>query len=212
MKLKKIMAAMITAAVAGGAAVIPAFASTPLNGDSATIPAYLTQEATAVDVTVGADPGTLPDPAQPGRVPIDADGDGTADIYGPTADAVYIYAKANSNRAYVTDLVISNNNASAPVFVKGISIGSMLNGYSMQPFNTDFSSFAADSRKIGLLLTGGTAAGHDLSTAYMSGGDRVGANDSITYSLDGRVSASTSAVDLKQVASCVVTVAMQAAV
>lgn len=212
--IKKAAAIAASALTTCALCAAPVLASTTVTGGQATVPVYLTQEATPIDVTIGTDITPLPstDPTHPNTVPIDFDNDGTPDIYGPNADAIYMYAKANENDADVSSLVIRNNNASSPVFVKGIAINNLQDGYTMNAFNSNFAGFQADSKKIGLSIVSGTdalaAANHDLASAYTSNGDSVAASGTLTYGLDGKTAVTTTAVNLKQVADCVVTVAM----
>lgn len=191
----KVLAGLTTALLICAVCVLPALASTPVDANGkATIPVYLTQAATTIDVTIGT--GTTPEAGQ------------------PTAEAIYMNAAANSNDATVTNLVVKNNNVSAPVFVTGVEINNMRDGYTMNPFSSNFETFQADSKKIGLKMTGGTdaltASNHDLVAPYTSNGDSVAADSSLSYSLSGKTAVTTAAVTNKQVADCVISLSMTA--
>lgn len=247
-RLKKTTAAVATVATAIAMMVTPVLASTPVDENGrATVPVYLTQESSPIDITIGpdiapidmTDPDTYPtdptdnprmpdgfDPADPDTwpegfdptdntpvYPIDVDGDGIIDLVGPSADAIYMKAAKNENNAAVTDLLVQNRSANAPIYVKGISVGNFQDGYSMEAFSSDWKTMDTNSKKFGLQISSKTgmtapsAAAHDLSAAYTSTGDRIEANGTGVYTLDGRVSSTSGKVSLKQIAECVVTVA-----
>ena len=203
-------------------AAMPAFAGTTLTNGQGSVPVYLNQTATPIDVTIGTGIDPLPstDPNHPGEVPIDADGDGTVDFYGPTSDAIYMYGKEDSNHADVTDLVVQNNMESNPVYVKGIIVNNVTSGYTLADYTDDYSAKQANSKEFGLAITKiGSAAALttpvDLKTGYENTvGDAIAAatsatvSTSLVYKLDGKVAATTEAINLAKVADCVVTVAM----
>lgn len=201
--MKKINAKYLTSAVAVSGIMLAAMTGSAFAAENTTVPVYLTVAATPIDVTVGT--GLVEDPTT-GEVIINP---GTEDEYTGThgANAIYMSAKADSNVASVTNLVVTNNATAAPIYVTNISLSNITSGYTNAAYSDDFTAKAVDSKNFGLAITskGGTTLEADLKTGYTTV-DSIAASGSLTYGLSGKVSATSTAIDQIKVADCIVTV------
>lgn len=210
---KKSLSAIIASVAAATALSGAAFAET--------VPVYLTAEATPIDVEVGTglDNNDLTDPdGRPNTGDeywtVDPDGrPNTGDEYNiPVSvgsNAVFVHAERDTNDANVTNLHVKNNVTSSPIYVKGVALSNITSGYTNTPFTDDYSVKAVNSKAFGLAITkkGSTAlqTPADLKTGY-SGSDLISANGEIVYTLTGKVSATSTAINNAKIADCIVTI------
>lgn len=125
-------------------------------------------------------------------------------------DAIYISADADSNDASVTDLEIINNNPYRAVKITGMQFkcgaGS---GYTLAPFDNDFSGMEADAGAVGIAVTaaGDTELAYpaDLKYGYEPADDVIGALSGLRYQMCARVSASTERITGEAVGRGIVT-------
>ncbi|MDO5475080.1 MAG: hypothetical protein Q4F61_01705 [Candidatus Saccharibacteria bacterium] len=205
------------------------FASaTAVNNGAATIPAYLTATATAIDVTIGTghtissgdtfvdfDGDGQQDDNEPTIVTpqggdpfVDFDGDGVKSENEPLvsafeSDAVYMNVAANSNIGTVTDLKVTNNNTASPVYVSRISV-SATSPYTKQAFNVStFKTYAPDSHNFALKINGTT----DLINDYVPAtADKIEAEATHTYVLEGLSSTVTQTITNQKIADVIITI------
>ncbi len=224
---------LLVSALALGSIMIAAPAgsvfATTINNGEANVPAYLTAAATNIDVTIGGgfyigdtpiidldgqqgsdvpivDP--TPDAPNSGDEYLDFDSDGEKDPTEPLvsefeADAVYMRVGADSNIGMVTNLRVTNNNTSSPVFISKISVNPV-GPYTKQVFNPDeFKTYAANSHNFALQLNGSI----DLYNDYTPNtSDIVGGGETQIYSLNGLSSVVTEGVTNEKIADVIVTV------
>lgn len=210
---KKSLSAIIASVAAATALSGAAFAET--------VPVYLTAEATPIDVEVGTglstndlvDPDGRPDTGDEYWT-VDPDGHpNTGDEYNiPVSvgsNAVFVHAERDTNDATVTNLHVKNNVTSSPIYVTGIALTNITSGYTNTPFSDNYTVKAVNSKAFGLAITkkGNTALSTavDLKTGY-SGSDLISASGEIVYTLSGKVSATSTAINNVKIADCVVTI------
>lgn len=224
---------LIVSALALGSLIIAApagsvFATTIDNGE-ASVPAYLTAAATNIDVTIGGgycindtpiidldgqqgsdvpivDP--TPDAPNSGDEYLDFDGDGEKDSTEPLvsefeADAVYMHVGADSNIGMVTNLMVTNNNTSSPVFISKISVNA-ITPYTKQHFDPGaFKSYAANSHNFALKLNDSIDLYHDYVPSIA---DQVNGDETQIYALSGLSSVVTEGVTNEKIADVIITV------
>ncbi len=218
--MKKINTKYLASAVALSGVMIAATSSSVF---AETVPVYLTAEATPIDVEIepNIDPSNIVDPTpenpQSGDEEIVVDPtpenpDSGDEIHIPAthgANAIYMYAKQDSNNAYVTGLKVKNNATSSPIYVTGIQLSNVTSGYTNAAFNEDFSAKAINSKNFGIAITkkGDTTLSTpaDLKTGY-TGTDTIAAEGTFSYSMAGKVSATSAAINEVKVADCVLTI------
>lgn len=183
--MKKTNVKYLATAVAAGGVILTSMTGAAF---AETVPVYLTAAATPIDVTIGTGVAS--------------------DSHAHGANAVYMEAAADSNTAIVPNLVVENNSTSSPIYVTGISLGNIAEGYTNTSCDDDYAAKAVGSKNFGLAVTGKnnvSITAVDLKNGYHAV-DTVAASASLVYNLSGKVSASSIAVDEVRIANCVITV------
>lgn len=123
-------------------------------------------------------------------------------------------SEADSNDATVSSISIDNELQAVPVIVSNIR-ATAAEGFTLQPFDSDFRSFAVDSNNFGIAFTGfenTTNETHDLSGAGYDIDQEISADSSLAINFKGLSSAFSQAKtqeDNTQIANIILTIAMK---
>jgi hypothetical protein len=121
-----------------------------------------------------------------------------------TDSVTFTLASSDTNIATVSPITVTNNSTLLPADVTNIS-ATAATGYTLMPFNNNFSSYAADSGRFGLALTENSNT-HDLSGAGYNLSDSISAGNSKTYTFAGKSSVFSVAKNDVHIANIVLTI------
>lgn len=126
-----------------------------------------------------------------------------------TVENIYMNTQnAGSTDASVSNVIITNNLAAAPIYVNNI-VATGTGDYTITGYASDFSTYPIDSKMFALALNNvnGTSLDSpiDLSAAY-DANQQIAARGNLTFGLTGKASLSSTALDEVQVGNFEVTV------
>ena len=126
-----------------------------------------------------------------------------------TVEDIYMDTQnAGSTDASVSNVIITNNLAGAPIYVSRV-VATGTGAYTITGYASEFSTYPIDSRVFALALrsVNGTNLDSpiDLSTAYVAN-QQIAARGNLTFGLTGKASLTSTALDKVQVGNFEVTV------
>ena len=126
-----------------------------------------------------------------------------------TVENIYMNTQnADSTDASVSNVIITNNLAAAPIYVNNI-VATGTGDYTITGYASDFSTYPIDSKMFALALNNvnGTSLDSpiDLSAAY-DANQQIAARGNLTFGLTGKASLTSTALDEVQVGNFEVTV------
>lgn len=125
-----------------------------------------------------------------------------------TVSNIYMTGTENSTDTTVTNVTITNKLSAAPIYIRTI-YASGTNGYTLERYSDDFRTYAIDSKVFALSIQSknGTSieTPHDMYSPFFTI-EPVAASGSVVYSLTGKASLSSTALNEAQVGNLEVTV------
>ncbi len=131
-----------------------------------------------------------------------------------TDSVAFGISEADSNDATVSSISIDNELQAVPVIVSNIR-ATAAEGFTLQPFDSDFRSFAVDSNNFGIAFTGFENTineTHDLSGEGYDVNQEISASSSLAFNFKGLSSVYSQAKtqeDNAQIANIILTIGMK---